>query len=133
VSDTYTWDKRQSLWARHDGKRLRQAIISADLPALRDPAPIDSHADATPVRRARALDQAIEECLMAGGTVLQKGQFSAIIGQKKPMQHAWHILLSVVTLGLWLTPYLIMAVVRKDMRYRIEVDQWGHVWPTVAP
>ena len=126
------WNERGTIWTRYDGKAYRKAVVSGDLNALRNPSPLENSPDASPERRATALNQAVEDCIMAGGTVMQRTDYSAIIGQKKPIPHGAHIFLCIITLGLWLTPYLIIALVRKDIRYRVEADRWAHVWPTLA-
>ncbi|KRC59787.1 MULTISPECIES: hypothetical protein [unclassified Nocardioides] len=128
----YRWEPRRKVWTRPDRKGPRRAVLSANLAALRDPAPVESHPLATTATRAKALDQAIEEAVLSGSVVLQKSERSAILSQKKPITHWWHIALCIFTAGLWLTPYLIIAVTRGDIRYRLEVDQWGHVWPQLA-
>lgn len=128
----YRWDAKKSVWTRPDGKGPRRAVLSANLAALRNPNPIESHPEATSATRAKALDQAIEEAVLSGSAVMQKGETSAILSQKKPIPHGLHIFLSIITLGLWLTPYLIFAITRGDIRYRLEVDRWGHVWPQLA-
>lgn len=128
----YLWDERQQVWTRFDGKRPRRAIVSANLSALSVPQAIESQPPAADATREKALEKAIEEAVMAGSAVMQKGQLSAILSQKKPLNHGLHIFLSVVTLGTWLTPYLIIAVTRGDIRYRLEADNWGHVWPVMV-
>lgn len=132
VSDAYKWDPKAGAWLRFDGRRHRRAIRSADLAALRSASPLESQPIASEALRKKALDQAVEDALLAGSTVMQRAEYSAILGQKKPIRHGTHIFLSIITAGLWLTPYLIIAVARGDIRYRLEVDHWGHVWPTTV-
>lgn len=128
----YRWNDKKGVWTRPDPKGPRKAVLSANLAALTDPSPIESQPEVSTRIRAKALDQAIEEAILAGSSVMQKGETSAILSQKKPIRHGYHIFLSIITLGAWLTPYLIIAVVRGDIRYRLEVDRWGHVWPAIA-
>ncbi|GAA4811773.1 hypothetical protein ACFQ0K_04245 [Nocardioides caeni] len=128
----YHWNEKKRVWTRYDSKGPRTAVLSANLPALTEPTPIESHPEIAMPTRTKALDQAIEEAILAGSAVMQKGETSAILSQKKPIRHGYHIFLSIITLGAWLTPYLIIAVARGDIRYRLTVDRWGHVWPAVA-
>lgn len=128
----YVWNERARVWMRFDGKRARRAIVSANPASLQAPHPVESQPPAADAVREKALHQAVEEALLSGSTVMQRNQMSAILSQRKPINHPMHIVLSVITVGMWLTPYLIIALTRGDIRYRLEADHWGHVWPVVA-
>ena len=129
VSQEYRWNDRAGAWLHFDGKRYRDAVLSADLNALRNPTPLTSHPVASPERRAKALEQAVETALMSGSTPYQRTEHSVVLGERRPVWHWWHILLCILTAGFWLIPYVIVVLTRGETRYRLEVDRWGHVWP----
>jgi len=129
----YQWNEKQRVWMRADPAadgRPRKAVLSADVAALNDPAPMDSRPDASPARRAKALDQAIEHATLAGSTIVQRSEWSAVLSKMRPIAHAVHLVACFLTAGLWILPYIYFLLSRRDERFRLEVDRWGHVWPS---
>ena len=44
----------------------------------------------------------------------------------KPVNHALHAIASLFTLGFWLIPWLIFALVGGEKRQMLLVDEWGN-------
>jgi hypothetical protein len=100
---------------------------------LTDPSPLGSRPPVTADKRERLLAKAVTEELMRGGVVYQQQPLSAVLGHKRPVSHLLHFVLTVLTLGIWSTVWLIMAIARREDRIRLDVDDWGNVWGTELP
>ena len=51
----------------------------------------------------------------------------AIVVSGKPVNHILHLIISVLTLGIWLIPWAIMAIAGGERRRMITVDEYGNV------
>jgi hypothetical protein len=129
---SYIWNDKSNRWTRSDGAGARPASYSLDPAALSDPKPVDQRPPVDGARRERLLEKAIQEELLDGASLLRGERFSAILTRRKPVRHGLHAVASLLTLGLWTTVWIIMAIARKDQRYRLEVDEWGNVWPVMG-
>jgi hypothetical protein len=86
----------------------------------------------TPVRktseqRKEALARQIQTVAAQGYRIETQSDFQAIAVRGKPVNHVVHGIASLVTLGLWLIPWLIIAVAGGEKREMISVDEWGNV------
>lgn len=50
----------------------------------------------------------------------------AIVVGGKPVNHILHLILSLVTFGIWIIVWLFMAAAGGETRYKISVDEYGN-------
>ncbi len=84
---------------------------------------------ATDNARKAALAQAVQQEVVQGGRVETQGDYNAVIRYGKPTNHVLHLILSLVTLGVWLLVWLIMFVISTTSKKTIllNVDAYGNV------
>lgn len=133
VMGTLKWDDKQGRWIRWSGRQWAKALYSATPSQLALPEPLESSPPLDEQRRQRIFKQAVDAEVLAGGTVVQLEALTAVLSHRRPVNHVLHFVLLLLTLGGWSIVWLIMAIARKDERFRLDVDPWGHVWPTETP
>lgn len=81
----------------------------------------------TSEERKSALAQMVANVSAQGFRVESQSDFQAIIVKGKPINHTLHIILSVLTVGIWLIVYAILAVTGGEKREMVQVDEWGNI------
>jgi nitrate reductase alpha subunit len=79
-------------------------------------------------QRRDVLNQAV--VLQAGiykGRVAHQSDTEAVIITGKPVNHILHLILSVLTLGLWLVVWLIVGIRGGEKQLKLSVDEYGRV------
>lgn len=127
------WDEKSRRWVRFSGRGWAPALYSLSPDTLNQPEPLAQRAAVAEHKRQRLLAKAVTEELMRGAVVYQQEPLYAVLGHKRPVSHLTHLLVTIVTLGLWSTVWLIMAIARREDRIRLDVDEWGNVWGTELP
>ena len=74
---------------------------------------------ARPVTREESIDHQIASYLAQGWRLESRTAYSANMVKGKRVNHVLHLLLSVVTLGLWLPVWLVVALVGGGRREHI--------------
>lgn len=77
---------------------------------------------------ATTLERFVHERLAESGhswTVISKLDDSIIISRKKGVSHFRHFILTVLTGGLWVIVWIILAIVRKDERRTVHLTDNG--------
>jgi len=59
-----------------------------------------------------------------------KADNQVVLEYKAKPNHVLHLILSIVTFGLWLPIWLIVAITSKDKHETIAVDEYGVVTST---
>ena len=80
----------------------------------------------TEERRAILATQ-VQNAVGRGLRVDTQSDTMAVVVNGKPVNHILHLILSLVTLGLWLIPWGIMVVAGGERREMITVDEFGNV------
>jgi hypothetical protein len=62
-----------------------------------------------------------------GYRVESQQDYQAVIVRGKPINHPLHIIVSILTAGIWLIGYAVIAVTEGEKREIIQVDEWGNV------
>jgi hypothetical protein len=78
---------------------------------------------------ATILERFVHERMAESGNswnVISKLDDSIIISRKKGVSHFRHFILSVLTGGLWIIVWLILAIVRKDERRTVHLTDDGN-------
>ncbi|RKS75728.1 hypothetical protein CLV35_2205 [Motilibacter peucedani] len=119
---------RQDGGRRERPRRRRRAALERSTPPLTElvgaPLPVE--------RRGRLLKQVREQEVLAGALLLDSTEDSITLLTRTPVSHLAHFLLTVLTGGLWLVVWLLMALRRREQRRLLRVDSSGHVWVVEA-
>ena len=54
-----------------------------------------------------------------------QGDFQVVIVRGQPVNHILHLLMTLVTVGLWGLVWLVLATGGGEKRARMQVDEWG--------
>ena len=62
-----------------------------------------------------------------GARVESRGDYEAVIVRGQRCNHVLHLLLTLVTLGLWLIVWVLVAIMTGGQRALLTVDEYGQV------
>ena len=79
-----------------------------------------------------ALATAVAEYTRRGWRAESYGPNQVTMVRGRRANHILHLLLSVLTLGLWLLVWLIVGLSSKEVRTVLAVDRWGRVQDAAA-
>lgn len=91
-------------------------------------APLNTDPAQDNVRKAR-LARAVQAEVVAGGRIEVAGDFNAVIRYGKSTNHVLHLILTLITFGLWAVVWLIVYLVQKSGQHTVtlDVDEFGNV------
>lgn len=130
-ADTLRWNRRRHCWQKWSGRRWLEAAYSLDPSALRDPADPTVNVAEQEVRQ-RLMQQVREDEVLHGAEVLDATPSSVTLMTRVPVSHGLHLVLTLLTGGLWAAGWLFMVLARQENRQRLEIDRSGHVWVVEA-
>lgn len=79
-----------------------------------------------------ALDQAVAAEIQAGAELESQTPVMAVLRTGKKVNHVLHIILSVLTAGLWLIVWAILVATNKRQRIVLSLNDAGEVVRTVT-
>ncbi len=82
---------------------------------------------ATPERRRQALAMAIGTEVARAGRVESQSDLSAVIVHGTKCNHTLHLILTLVTCTMWAPVWIILAIMQKEHRSSLVVDEFGQV------
>lgn len=84
---------------------------------------------ASPDVRKSRVATAVQQEVARGGRVESQSEYSAVIRFGKPVNHVLHLILSLVTFGLWIIVWIISAIVAANNNKAISlmVDEYGQI------
>lgn len=82
--------------------------------------------------REQILDENLFMCQDVGKCLESRVGFSAVVVTPKSTNHVLHLIISLVSGGLWLPVWLVIALKNKDEREILHVDEYGNVTLTPA-
>ena len=125
------WDQVE--WQRWNGARWVRAVYSLRPDRLRNPAHFADEDVVDEPRRQRALALAVEDQVVTNAaTVVHEGPTGVVLGYVQRTSYSGHVMMSVLTVGLWL-PILMAAMNRRrEQRVSLQVDRYGNVWATLV-
>src|SRR5690348_5339414 len=93
---------------------------------MTSPGPLDS---LTPEQRKSRLSLAVRQEVAAGGRVESQADYTAIVRHGKSVNHILHLILTLVTAGLWVFVWITVSIVAASGRKAIAltVDEYGQV------
>lgn len=106
-------------------------MYSGSLAATFSPEPLEASPTVDAAERNRLLDQVIGAEALRGADVVHRGPAYAVFSRLRPISHATHLLLSIVTLGVWSIAWIAVSIGRTHDRHRIDVDVHGHAWASL--
>jgi hypothetical protein len=128
VEGDMRWDGR--VWRRWTGRRWSTAAYSVDPGQLRSRERPDSGPAVPDEIARRALARAVEDQVTAhGATVLFENEGRVVLGYRRPVPHLLLAVVTVLTAGLGAILWVLAAIVPRQDRVQLTVDDWGHVWP----
>ena len=87
--------------------------------------PADSLSDDR--RRRKILETNVMDAVAKGWSIESQGQYHAVIVQGERVNHLLHLILSIITVGLWIIVWLILVISGGQERMMIYVDEQGEV------
>jgi hypothetical protein len=134
VEGDMRWDGGR--WRRWNGRKWATAAYSVDTARLRERDRPDL-APTVPEEVARdCLRRAVEDQVATNGaTVVFEHDRRVILGYRRRVPHLLLAVVTVLTAGLGLVVWLLVALNRGEERIQLVVDDWGHVWakPVASP
>jgi hypothetical protein len=127
---TYRWHR--SSWRRWTGRQWAEATYSAFPKRLHRRQDWETYPELSVPRRERLLELAVDREVLAGARVVDRGAEGVTLAYQRTVTHLGHLVLTVLTGGLWGFVWLAVALNRKESRVRYEVDPWGNIWPVSA-
>jgi len=80
----------------------------------------------TAEERKSALALMVANVSAQGYRVESQSDFQAVVVKGKPINHALHIIVSILTV-VWLIGYLVILASGGEKRELMQVDEWGNV------
>ena len=106
-------------WTEH---RSPSAVMPQS-PATAVPAP----AAMTVEQRHAILERSIQASVLTGWRPVNVSDTSATMVRGTPVNHVLHLILTLVTCGLWAIVWIIMAAAGGEKRMSMTVDDYGRV------
>lgn len=79
----------------------------------------------TTEERKEILAQHIANLVAQGRRVESQGDFQAVMVRGNKVNHVLHLILTLVTLGLWVIIWLVLALSGGEKREIVKIDEWG--------
>jgi hypothetical protein len=77
--------------------------------------------------RKRNLAQAVQREVVAGYRVESQTDINAVLVKGKSVSHILHLILSLITFGLWLFVWPLVWYLNREQRLILNVDDYGNV------
>ncbi len=83
--------------------------------------------ESSPEQRRRNLAQAVQSEVAAGWRVESQTDESAVLAKGGTTNHLLHLILTVVSCGLWGLVWIAMVVINQRKTLMLRVDEFGNV------
>jgi hypothetical protein len=80
----------------------------------------------SPDERKALLARAVSREVMEGARVESQTDYQAVMIKGRRPNHVLHLILTLVTLGLWAFVWIAVAALGGERRRMIEIDEYGH-------
>lgn len=118
----------------HDGGGLRRWWDGFGWTAYTDSPPTDPSTGGAPSsmpipreQQARLVSMLVANAVSSGWRVEYQGDDSAVVVRGRRPNHVLHLLLTIFTLGLWGTVWVLVSLSSSDTRKAVRVDDQGNV------
>lgn len=82
---------------------------------------------ATPEERTAALERYVFQQGQLGWRVQSQTATTAQLLKGKPTNHVLHLILSLITLGIWLIVWVLVAIFAGQKQKVVTVDEYGRI------
>lgn len=127
VLGDYRWHRRA--WRRWSGRDWAAAAYSAHPDRLDKPRDWATYPELPVEKRQRLLERAVDVEVLAGATVVHRSDRGVTLARRRRVSNLLHLVLTLLTGGVWGFVWLFMLLNRREDRVRYEVDAWGNIWP----
>lgn len=80
----------------------------------------------SPDERKQILARQIGNLVAQGRRVESQGDYQAVLVHGHRPNHVLHLILTLVTLGIWVIGWIVIAIVGGEKREMVQVDEWGN-------
>lgn len=89
----------------------------------------EDHTVVPPDSRKARLAQAVQQEVIKGGRIETQGDFNAVVRYGQSTNHTLHLILTILTMGLWGFVWIAMGIIQllSQQTITIMVDEFGHV------
>jgi hypothetical protein len=81
----------------------------------------------TAEEREEILARQVQSAIATGGRLQSQTSYTAVIVKGQQVNHVLHLILTVLTAGLWAIVWIIVAATGGEKRQMITVDEFGNV------
>lgn len=78
-------------------------------------------------RRKMALSQAIARDVALGYRIESQSDYQAVMVKGKKVSHLLHLVLTILTAGLWGLVWIALWIINRERREILQVDEYGNV------
>lgn len=78
-------------------------------------------------QRRALLARQLSSMVTSGWRIESQSDYQAVTVAGKPVNHVLHLILSIVTVGLWLFIWLILSLAGGERRQLVTVDEFGNL------
>jgi hypothetical protein len=100
--------------------------MATNVPVLPRPVLPEEVTRKTPDDRKEALGRAVHTQVAQGARVESQGDYQAILVAGHRPNHILHLILTLVTLGLWGLVWIAVVAFGGERRTSVGVDEWGN-------
>ena len=86
----------------------------------------------TPEENRRTLASAVQNAVVAGWRVESQTQEQAIMVRGKSPNHLLHLILCILTLGIWALVWIALVIFGGEKRQIITIDEFGNTLISAA-
>ena len=79
----------------------------------------------TTEERKEILAQHVANLVAQGRRVESQGDFQAVMVRGSKCNHVLHLILTIITFGLWAIVWLVLALSGGEKREIVKIDEWG--------
>lgn len=91
-----------------------------------DPPPYPPQQPHVDTRRALA-NAVASECARGGWRVESQTEVNAVLAKGRRTSHGLHLVLSILTAGVWLLVWPVVSYLNREQRMILNVDQYGNI------
>jgi cytochrome b561 len=77
--------------------------------------------------RQQVLNRYVAEATRQGWRVMSQAPTQAQLVSGKPTSHLLHLVLTLITLGIWAIVWILVAIFGGEKQRFVSVDEWGTV------
>lgn len=81
----------------------------------------------SPDERKAILARVIAFDVGSGCRVESQTDYSAVLVRGHRPNHVLHLILTIITLGLWAIIWILVAIFGGEKRFPVTIDEYGHV------